>query len=163
MVLWNAGRLAADLRAGTVSEREKLHYLVATLVLQSLTGRASLLAAVRAPTAALWPALTLAGSFAGLLACYRANATGDGQCLVERLACLGVPVAVRVYVGYALAAWLAYVLTGLGPAGPTPAGGRVSLGAVLVWGGLYVGALVAFFGQLRRHVAAAAGAVAAAG
>ena len=156
MIWWDAGRLAQELRAGRVSARDQLHYLLASLVLQTLSGRASLLAAVLpgggGPRVAFWPLLTLAVAAAGFVACFRANARGDGRAFLERVVCLGLPVGLRVYAGYAALAGL-FLLA----AGPTGAR-RETFGPWLVWSLLYVGALAATFLTLRRYVALAAGA-----
>lgn len=156
MIWWNAGRLARDLRAGRVTARDELGYLLATLVLETVTGRPSLLAAFGAggegARGAFWPLLILAISAAGTLACFRANARGDGRAFLQRVVCLGLPVFVRVYAGYAAVSVVLYVVLGAGPSR------RDTVGSWLVWGTLYLGTLVATFVVLRRYVSIAAGA-----
>ena len=156
MIWWDAARLARDLRAERVTAREQLHYLLATLGLQTLVGRASLLAAVLpgggGARVAFWPLLAFAAAAAGFVACFRANARGDGRAFLERVFCLGVPVGLRVLAGYVALGGL--FLLAAGPAGAR----RETFGPWLVWTLLYVGSLAAMFLMLRRYVALAAGA-----
>ena len=91
MIVWNAGRLAEDLRAERVPSRDQLVYMLVALVLQTLSGRASLLGAFSSGggglRAAFWPVVSLAIAAAGLLACFRANARG-GRPRLPRAYCL---------------------------------------------------------------------------
>jgi hypothetical protein len=55
MTLWNAGRLADELRAGRVPERDRLRYLLVGAVMGALLGRSSLLDALRGGQAGAAP------------------------------------------------------------------------------------------------------------
>jgi len=158
MTFWNAARLADDLREGRVSEREKLRYLLLLVALHSLagSGSASVVDALRSdrPGAALWPLLGFVIAVVGLVACFRANARGDGRHFLDRIYCLAVPVWIPVYVAYLAAAFALERLAG--PMTPVD-GSRPKLGPYLLWVLLLLAPAIVGFVRLRRYVARAAG------
>ena len=92
MHLFNAARLADDLRNDRLSEKQKMGYFMAATAFTLLFGRGPGLVsgwtALGVATTVLYGVITLAGigySFA-------ANARGDGRAFLERLLCLSLPL-----------------------------------------------------------------------
>lgn len=106
VVLWSPARVAEALRADTLSERDKLQLVVASVILADLFGSLGILYALRAPVFLVPSVLGMAITFIGLYASFRANQRGDGVRFVERLVCLGFPVSARVLTAFYGSFWL---------------------------------------------------------
>ena len=97
MYLWNVGGLIDDLRNNSVSEFEKLKYLMATGVLVALFSDPIFSWGLRYTIMeALNLALQLAAVAAGTYYCYLQNRKGDDTDFATRFVCLGIPVGLRV-------------------------------------------------------------------
>jgi hypothetical protein len=107
VAFWSPARLAEALRADALSERDKLHLLVASLIFGNLFGSLGILYTLRAAPTLLAPSvLGLAISLIGLYASFRANQGGDGVRFVERLVCLGFAIGARVVTAFYGGYWL---------------------------------------------------------
>jgi hypothetical protein len=99
--LWRVGTVARELATNAITERDRFHYVIASLVLHSLVGPASLLSFPSRETL-VGLAVSLPISISGLRAAYVANRGDTGSHFVERYVCLAVPLLFRTYVlGYA--------------------------------------------------------------
>jgi hypothetical protein len=156
MHLLDAAGLADELRRDELSEKQKLAYMVAMVVVGLLLGRS----AGMEPWTLLGAAvalLQLGIAVGGVWYCFAANQRGDGRSFIERFVCLGVPLwiwwAVANYTLYFLGLAIAFL----------PAVSRTEawyrsfpILASLVLGPLY-------YLALARYVARAAGAGGAVG
>lgn len=107
VAFWSPARIAEALRADALSERDKLHLLVASLVFANVFGSLGILYTWQAARMLLPSSiLGLAISLIGLDASFRANQRGDGVRFAERLVCLAFPVGVRVLTGFYGGYWL---------------------------------------------------------
>jgi hypothetical protein len=88
--------LAEALAAGSLSEREKFHYLLVWTVVASVVGQVigTSLRWDRLRLMSIAPGLLI--NLVGLLACFKANARGDNRAFLERYVCLSVPVGLVV-------------------------------------------------------------------
>jgi len=112
MYFWRTAKLASDLKAGAVPNRDKRNYLIAWIVITTLGGYAAL--AMESESSALLileTLLVLLINVAGVLVCYGANRAGDGRDFVERFVCMTLPLFIRVVVAL-LAFMVAYVIVG---------------------------------------------------
>jgi hypothetical protein len=99
-VILRPRRLATVLAAGELSEREKFQYLrVWGILTVFLPGRLPGWTDW-SPGRVTFVVLSLLITIVGLLACFRANARGDGRAFLERYLCLSVPLWIVTYVLY---------------------------------------------------------------
>jgi len=110
MNLLNARRVALDLREGRLGPADHLRYLLGSLVLSSLVGHAGLLSHRLTTGYLVYVTLKLALSLVGMVACFRANAAGDGRDFVPRLICLALPLAIWIGAGSLSAFYGSYYL-----------------------------------------------------
>ncbi|MBI5570739.1 MAG: hypothetical protein HY914_12405 [Desulfomonile tiedjei] len=99
MYWWNTSKLAEDLRAGRVDERERLKYLLATLVALSIGALLLFCSGGSLGLESLiYAAVYLTIAIIGTIICYRVNRNGDNTDFIGRMICLGWPVAVSFVV-----------------------------------------------------------------
>ena len=152
MVLWRDRTLAADLRDERVPERDKLWYLLVSLVIQSLVGRASILASFRSMPQLAGTLLILLISVGGTVIVFRVNQRGDNRRFLERYVCLTFPVGLKMYALWFVLAVGVYLL--IGP--HASAAGAGTFVAPILWSGIYSVLLVWFFARMRSCMAIAA-------
>jgi len=100
--VWNVNRLVEELRADSVQERDKLHYVIASAILHFLVGPASLLSSPSWDTLE-WNSVAMAIGLLGITSVFSANQGESGHSFIERYTCLSFPIIVRLYlVGYAV-------------------------------------------------------------
>lgn len=94
MYHWNTRALAEDLKKNSVSEKDKLRYFLALLLLNLIVSSL--------PDGPFHPAWWLVSSstvlfimILGMLHCYRQNLKGDGLRFIERFICLAWPLSVK--------------------------------------------------------------------
>ena len=97
MHLFNAGRLASELRENALSETEKYRYFLVLIVVRVIS-EALHAAAGQARSDHVNFALVTIVSLLGYHICHVINQRGDDQRLIERLICLSVPVSIWVYL-----------------------------------------------------------------
>ena len=101
MYWWRISPLKLELASGTISESEKLKYLVAMILLYSISSEGGYLVAQADPEDALtatdWlsSALFVILTFAGTYYCYRRNQSGDAKDFIERFVCISWPITMR--------------------------------------------------------------------
>jgi hypothetical protein len=108
MYVWNSRALAAELRTGELAQRERVKYLIATLLLAMIPIPARVwgldcLPNWVTPVEELIAAL---GTIAGVLICFSRNEKGDGRQFIDRFICLGWTTAIRVGVAFAAAQFI---------------------------------------------------------
>ncbi|HEV7591363.1 MAG TPA: hypothetical protein VGO40_24835 [Longimicrobium sp.] len=150
MHLLNVTRLADELREDALSEKDKLGYLLAIVVIAGLVGGASG-PAFRTPIWAATALLQLVISLGGIWYCFAANERGDGRSFIERYVCLGFPLGI-----WWIGAYYGFYFLGLAAAS-VPAVSRAQL-----WYRSYPAlAMVClsplYYVALARYVARAAG------
>ena len=153
VVFWSPARLAEALRTETLSERDKLQLLVASLIFANLFGTLGLLYTWRAAPMLLVPSiLGLVISLVGLYASFRSNQRADGVRFVERLSCLGFPVSARMFTSFYGGYWL---LAGIGT-GHWGWPNEMSVGFWAQWAVVYLLVTVFTWRSLRKYVGLAA-------
>lgn len=115
---WNVNHLVQDLRAGVVTEFDKMRYLLATILVQFL-GVSS--AAKFVPTnnyevllKALFFGVAVGITIWGVQHCYLINKHNDNKNFLERFICLSFPVVVRLLIFSLLGLFIALVLVTFG-------------------------------------------------
>jgi hypothetical protein len=113
MYIWNVKALAQDLKAGQVSQKEKMKYFLVTIIVQmlmtSMPAQPSLQYGdfIRTVIFSIITAI-------GIVVCYKANSRGDDKEFVERFICLSLPIGVRIslllFIGLILDIIIATVL-----------------------------------------------------
>jgi hypothetical protein len=113
MYIWNVKALAQDLKAGQVSQKEKMKYFLVTIIVQmlmtSMPAQPSLQYGdfIRTVIFIIITAI-------GIVVCYKANSRGDDKEFVERIICLSLPIGVRIslllFIGLILDIIIATVL-----------------------------------------------------
>lgn len=100
MYLWRTRELAAELRAGAVSEREKFWYFLILLLLLAFVEQLEFLGSLEVEevtSAMVVESLGLSALMVvGVAWCYRSNRRGDDQAFLERFVCLAVPTLIQV-------------------------------------------------------------------
>jgi len=94
MYFWNTKALRQQLKAGKVTERQKMSYLMATILLFTLSVYVPL---PQADTAlqAIEIIAAIGITIGGIFYCFRINQNGDGKNFLERFVCLSWPIAVK--------------------------------------------------------------------
>ncbi len=100
MYFWNTRALSEDLRAGRVSQHEKMKYLLAGTLTFSV-GSYLLVPEEPSTLLAVDALITAVITVGGVLACYRANRRGDNEEFIDRFICLSWPVGIRVVTAIA--------------------------------------------------------------
>jgi len=97
MYWWNVDSLADELKKGTLSEKEKMKYLLA----ESIVTAAAISLVSSAPREASLIASAIANvaiAAVSILLCFTANGGSNGRHFIERFVCLSWPVGIRVFV-----------------------------------------------------------------
>ena len=95
MYLLNYKQLAEDLRDNKVSEREKLYYMIGTVVLSTPLLVPSAPANPDDITGELVGIFILISiTILGTIFTYRKNQQGDGKNFIERYVCLSFPISI---------------------------------------------------------------------
>ena len=138
MYWWNVDSLADELKKGTLSEKEKMKYLLAdsiattaAIFLVSSVSRAASLMAILSAMAGVAIAVV------SILLCFTANGGSNGRHFIERFVCLSWPVGIRVVV-YMLLPLIVLVMLAVIAKGE---GGRFQEILTFAWGvvvGLWV-------------------------
>lgn len=106
MHLFNAARLADDLRHDRLSERQKVGYLMASLAFTTLFSRSPGLLSDGLTVASAAAMLAfVALSLGGIWYCFTANARGDGRAFIERFFCLNLPILLAWTLAMAITAY----------------------------------------------------------
>jgi len=110
--LFNPLLLARMLRDGALSERQKFHLLVFSMVVQGGDSLVGVFWGRSKHASAIWNiTIHLIIVLVGLWFCFRANARGDNRHFVERFFCLSAPLSLWIsLVPYALDLALYYGL-----------------------------------------------------
>lgn len=153
MLALSASRVAAGLRTGTIPESAKARLILIAYVFTFIVGRGSFLWAATWG-AILFNALYLGLTIGGFRSCFRVNQEGDGRDFVERYICLGVPISICLYGGYALSYYIAFFFLRSRPGfGPADFASTVrpyfTLASLLVLG-LFFAAMRHFLAQVSR-------------
>ncbi len=102
---WHVDDLVHDLRAGIVTEYEKMRYFLWTVVLHSAQGL-SFMKDISPAEKSLISVFVLIGLFIliwGIYHCYRMNKQfGDNKNFIERFVCLSFPLGIKIGVLSAL-------------------------------------------------------------
>lgn len=113
--IWNAKKLAEDLRRGATTEVEKMRYLlILTLVYMVISYEALFVGEAYTLIYTLdWLAFVVI-SVLGIIYCFRQNEKGDNSDFIARFTCLALPAGVRFLV-YSIPATIVFygVLYGL--------------------------------------------------
>jgi hypothetical protein len=119
MYFWNSRALAQDLQRGELSQRERVKYLLATLLVLVLPTRAELWSGVQASPANLLAQTIVAitATILGIYLCFSANDRGDGKEFTDRFVCLGWTTGVRVATAFLAVELLIEYLTRAGRPG----------------------------------------------
>jgi hypothetical protein len=146
---WWTRALAEDLRAGRVSERQRMWYLLGQTIL--VTG-----VPVGFQFREAWPSLPApvewlviaAINAAGVLYCYEANQQGDDRDFVSRFVCLSWPISMRMLALFAI------VMAGLFALGLWRSWrpGRDDPRTALLFLGLGCTLNVVYYWRLRSHL-----------
>jgi hypothetical protein len=152
VAFWSPAHIAEALRSDALSERDKLHLLVASFVFANLFGSLGIVYTWRMPLLLVTSLLGLAITLIGLYAAFRANQRGDGVRFVERLTCLGFPVGARVFAAFYGGYWL---LAGIG-SGHWGWPNEMSPGFWTQWAVVYVLVTSFFWRGVRKYVQVAA-------
>lgn len=95
MYFLNYKQLAEDLRDHKISEKQKLHYLIATMIIFSIIYTSRLMPYDGDITMALIAdVLTLLMIIIGLVIIYQKNQQWDGKHFLERYLCLWFPISI---------------------------------------------------------------------
>lgn len=107
---WNVNQLVKDLRAGIVTEYEKMRYLLFTALLEVFAvNQASNIRPVNQSEMlikALFVGLMVALVIWGIHHCYIINQKNDNKNFIERFICLSVPISIRLGVYFLLGMFL---------------------------------------------------------
>ncbi|UHA74880.1 hypothetical protein [Paenibacillus sp. 481] len=100
MYWWSTKKLIADFRAGQVSEKQKLKYLITFALLHAISAEVLLwLNSEEGVIYNIYDWITVLTHILligwGISACYKANVAGDGKHFIERFICLSVPITIR--------------------------------------------------------------------
>lgn len=97
MYIWKIDKLVADLRAGDVSQKEQLKYVLLYTAMSIIFSDPYFLGgAPYNPVDSVTTATTILASVSGIYYCYSANSAGDNRDFFLRIMCIGVPVTIRV-------------------------------------------------------------------
>ncbi len=102
MYLWKVDSLVEDLKSGRVTQLEQFKYFLLSTVFWGVLLYIPDSENLTAGFLFLEFAVSMAVSVAGVLVCYRRNSAGDDADFVLRMACLAIPVSVRVLVFFFL-------------------------------------------------------------
>jgi H+/Cl- antiporter ClcA len=102
MYLWDVNKLSEQLITNSVTEKDKMKYLIGYITIGAISGEVSYWSGVGMNSLNYFDylngfisvLLTIIGTFI----CYRANQVGDGQKFVERFICLSVPIIIRIII-----------------------------------------------------------------
>ena len=102
MYLWRSRELAAELRAGAVSEKEKFFYLLIWLSFFAVVNVLNLVTAIN-EAEELLPAISGGVAYfvitlVGTVVCYRSNRRGNDRAFLDRYICLSVPIWLQLFV-----------------------------------------------------------------
>ena len=118
MYFWKIDALAEDLKEGRVSQRQKMHYYLATSLL--VVSLMPIVSTHGGETPNIFWALDMVISImftvGGILLCYEANSQGDDREFLDRIVCLGWPITLRM-LAIVFAAYAVYAIikpSGLG-------------------------------------------------
>jgi len=95
MFFWKTKKLRNELITGSVSEKEKMKYLLATMTLYAVSGQLG----GSDISGGYFLAETLSIIFVtiiGILVCFDANSQGDGKDFIERFICISWPIAIKI-------------------------------------------------------------------
>jgi hypothetical protein len=118
MYIWRVQRLADDFRAGQVSERQQLSYLLVNVALLTIISDPYVMGLLylsprNVLDIAMLPAVLIIG-LVGTIYCYRsARQSREPAGFLPRYICLGLPVVVRLTVFLVLATLTAVTISGL--------------------------------------------------
>jgi len=106
MYLWNTGALITELASEKMPEREKVKYLLAGTVIFLATGYFTVFPPPVLNTLYFVEfALALGVTIFGITQCFRNNGGAEGRFLLERFACLTVPISIKCYLVF----WVPYI------------------------------------------------------
>ncbi len=119
MYFWNIDGLVQELKAGTISEYEKMKYLLATTLLQlfSLMNGPGFIQFMPVTNTevliqSLFFGIIVGVTVWGIYHCFIINKQGDNKNFIERFICLGFPVGVRILVFFSIGLLL-WIIFGL--------------------------------------------------
>ena len=99
MYIWNSSKLVEDLRSDTVTEKEKLKYVlfwvVGTMIVSDPLFHFDYEYVLNDAILSL---VMLVVSIAGTIYCYKVNKNGDNKDFISRYICLSIPVGIRAFV-----------------------------------------------------------------
>lgn len=100
MYFWNAEALAQELKADTLSQPERMKYLLAFMLFFTPLTELLYLYFPTQKTSLAVLSVILNGvmTLGGVIVCYFANRAAQGKNFVERFICLNVPISIRLGV-----------------------------------------------------------------
>jgi len=113
---WKIDAVVAELKSGTMSENQKMKYLLADSVLIGLSAMFARQGNVFDLAVGL---VVLALTVGGILVCFSANGANNGRDFVERFVCLSFPVTIRLTVFGFPALIILFIVAGMLTGGST--------------------------------------------
>jgi len=158
MYVWNTTKLASDLKADAVSERDKRNYLIAGSVLVSLSIYLAPMDGVEPNQLVLIEAVVaILITIVGIAICHDVNDGGDKRAFLDRFVCMSFPLMIRLLaLGIAIVIPVAVVFALVDPAAFDQYAEGGSYTAADVLGSL--GFQVLFYWRMKLHLARIAGA-----
>lgn len=101
MRIWNTKKLRGELLSGDVSEREKMQYFLATMILYSVSGQ---LSGGEYSGGYFWAGLisVVSVTIIGIIISYKSNNKGDGVNFIERFICISWPITIKITFTFVL-------------------------------------------------------------
>lgn len=111
MYLWKVDKLVEDFKTDKVSQKEEFKYMLLYTVLIMLLSDQSLSAGSSYSVNDFITTISiLAISVWGIYYCYRINSSGDNKQYYVRVACIGIPIGMRIFVALIVTIILAVIL-----------------------------------------------------
>lgn len=104
MYFWNSQALARQLKTGSLSQRERVKYLVATLLVVTIATYVRSWSSYRIAVSETLVAMV--ATVLGVWICFSANEQGDGKDFTDRFICLGWTTSIRVGLAFVATRWL---------------------------------------------------------
>ena len=99
MYFWKTESLAAELRNGTLSQKDRFKYLLAFMTITAIFTELSYYISEAPSTVAISEStLVIFITIFGTVWCYIANKSGDDREFIERFVCLSIPVLIHLTV-----------------------------------------------------------------
>jgi hypothetical protein len=97
MIFWKTKQLRNDIITGSISEKEKMKYLLATMITYAIAGELPGSDANDGYYLAEFLSVVFV-TIIGIIFCYDANNKGDGKNFIERFICISWPITIKITV-----------------------------------------------------------------